>query len=196
MSILQASDSPYNTLHNTLNFPNYGNAYTNCVDPGVTGSAYPCKNSMSPWQYNYKFITMGHIQDLGYNIGPLNHGAFKFLLHELQDPAYNPYLVGSYVIPTTLVSTNDFYQAWGDLLRGFSTSVSSCGTTVNLQTYADWYYSLPACGSTDYPHMALGAASFLVTYHINDGALLGANAWTWISTHVTGSYLQWDILPR
>jgi hypothetical protein len=218
VTILTNPDSPYNRLTNTLHFPNYGNSYSNCSDSSLVPQTDPesCHNSMSPWQYSYKFNVMGHIQELGFPIGPLNQTAFTFLLHMIQDPAFNPFLVGAYANPTILNSSHDYYQTWAELLNGWSTNLtwgqagcSGTSTTVfNLRTYAGWYLNCPGAGSGDsntvapgYPHIAKGAASYLAGLNINDAGLQGVSAWNWMVANVgyqnaVGSNPQYAVLPR
>jgi hypothetical protein len=218
ITLLTNSASIGNRLHNPLHFPNYGNAYSNCSDASLVPQSDPnsCNNSMSPWQYSYKFNVWGHIQELGFSVGPLNQTQFKFLLHMVSDPAYNPYLVGAYVVPVIKNATNDYYQTWADLLNGYNANLGwsqagcsgSSSTVFNLRTYQGWYLDCPGTGSGDsnvvapgYPHIAKGAASYLAGLNINDGSLLGVNAWNWMVANVgyqsgVGANPQYAILPR
>lgn len=201
----------FTTLTNPLVFTSWGNASTGCGESHVTPAgnpAFQCINSNSPWQNGFLFVEYGHIQELGFPIGPLNQKSMKFLLHMLQDPAFNPYLSSTYVMPTIRNSTNDFYQNWGDVLSGFATAWSCGGTTYNLQTFQGWAENCSSSGSGDsnlgspgYPHIMQGAASYLAGLGVNDGPLLGLNAWNWMVSHVGfqtgfGVNPQFAILPR
>jgi hypothetical protein len=199
-----------NRLKNTLNFPNWGNSYTNCNDGRLnqSGDSYACVNSNAPWQMHYKFNVLGHIQELGFPIGALNQALFRFLLHMVEDPAFNPWLSGTYIMPIVQKSTNDYYQTWGDLLRGFSTSYVCDGVNYNPRTYQGWIENCGSSGSGDtnvsspgYPHIAKAAASYLAGFNITDGSLRGSDAWNWMvanvgSQNLVGMNPQYALLPR
>ena len=210
VTLLTNPNNPYNTLHNTLNYPNYGNSYSSCTDPSLVAASdpYACANQNAPWMINYKLNVLGHIQELGFPIGPLNQTQFKFLLHQIEDPAYNPFLVGAYEMPVIRSSANDYFQSWSDVLNGFSTTFTCGGMTFNLRTYQGWALNCPGSGSGDsnptapgYPHIAKGAASYLAGLNINDASLSGVNAWNWMVANVgyqnsVGANPQFAILPR
>ena len=191
-------------LTNPLHLMNIGNAgdcgsETHLLQTG----AYVCENDDRPWEHHYKYGVLGHIQELGFPIGPLNQVQFLELLHMVQDPAFNPWLVGVYNMPTLRASTNQYYQTWADMLQDYNPAYTACGGTRNFQTMTGW----PECGSNDsdftdpgYPHIAKGAVAYLAQFNVNDGALLGVNAWNWMVANVTesgaGANPQWEVLPR
>jgi hypothetical protein len=158
--------------------------------------------------YGYKFNVMGHIQELGFNVGPLNQTQFVFLLHMIADPSFNPWMTGSYRVPVKYNSTGMFFQTWADVLLGYATAMPCGSGTINLRTYTGWPGNCPGAGSGDsntggpgYPHILKGAASYLAGLNVNDGALLGVNAWNWMVANVgyqngVGSNPQFAVLPR
>lgn len=197
---------------NPLHFAGNGDYYAGCgtSEPLLTKVPDPFAVDAcdSPWMIGYKLNVMGHIQELGFPIGPLNNAQFKILLHGLQDPAFNPWLMGDYRIPVIRHTTATFFQTWADVLSGYASSFV-CGSagTINLRTYQGWVGNCSNDGTGDnnygapgYPHIIKGAASYLAGLGINDGSLLGLNAWNWIVAHVNASGVlgnpQYVLLPR
>ena len=208
-------DQPTQPLHNTLNFPNYGdpqgNQNTDAEMVLPAGNNEQCLNDNSPWMYGYKWNVMGHLQELGFSVGPLNQVQFKFLLHMILDPASNPWLVAAYRQPVIRQTTGDYYQTWADVLAGYNPTYSCPGSSgaQNLQTYQGWYLdNCPQSGAGDsntgapgYPHIMKGAASYLAGLSISDGALSGLTAWNWMAANVgfqngIGANPQFAVLPR
>lgn len=70
----------------------------------------------SPWMYNYLIIEIGRAYELGFT---KSEGLLKYVCHYLggmlTDPAYNPYLIMEYRIPTIRKHpTNDSILEWFD----------------------------------------------------------------------------------
>ena len=104
-----------------INFPGPNPLYIDSTgnDSNITESKFVLQaDSYAPvlqdafYQHAYKFQVMGHIQDLGFNIGKLNETAFKFVLHVLADPDFNPWLINSDEFPTVRKSTRHMYDSW------------------------------------------------------------------------------------
>jgi hypothetical protein len=195
-------------IPNPLHFMDAATIAVDCSDPEFVPSTDPyyCSRADSAWMYGYKYNVLGHIQELGFGIGPLNQTQFLWLLHVLQDPAFNPWLSGAYEIGVRRTSTNGYYQAWGDVLNAYNTAYKDpCGHTYSLRTATVW---MTLCGQGDsdvsnpgYPHIMKGAASYLAGLNVNDGALSGVSAWNWMVANVgyqnaTGANPQYVVLPR
>jgi hypothetical protein len=191
---------------NPLHFMNEGEGIGQCDDPRLVapGTPYAGGRCHRPWMMGYKFHVLGHMQELGFPIGQLNQTQFLVLLHMIKDPAFNPWLSFSYVMPVIQNSTNTYFQTWGDVLLGYSTSFpDACGPTYNLRTVTNWSEcSSSVADFTDpgYPHIMKGSASYLAAWGVNDGALTGQAAWTWMVTNVgsggAGVNPQFEVLPR
>jgi hypothetical protein len=110
-----------------LHFVDYGDGDGNQCDPTLncTGS-YAVKDDNSPWMVGYKWMSTGHQQEIGLPIAALNQVTLKFLLHQILDSAFNPYLVGAYRFGSQRTSTNNFFQSWSDMLQAYSTSTNPC----------------------------------------------------------------------
>ena len=171
----------------------------------------------SPFMNLYYLNALGRMAELGLSESAgMAAPHFNWLIHNLQDATYNPYLVGAYVNPIQRVSTNTYYQTWAEELLAFSTTYSPGGTgdqctaTYNLRTHQGW---MP-CGGIDnsndvapgYPWIAVGAASYLPLYGNQDGLDVTA-AYGWIAnaaqnappangTANIGNNPQYQILPR
>jgi hypothetical protein len=197
-------------LPNPLHFLNYGD-YGVCSPPDPrlvpASDPYACATADSQWMYGYKYNVVGHIQELGFGIAPLNQVQFLNLLHMIADPAFNPWLVGEYRVPAQRNSPKGYFQNWGAVLNGYSTTYKdACGNTFNLRTVTMWTINLCGGGDSDtvnpgYPHIEKGAASYLAGLGINDGALSGTSAWNWMVRNVgyqnaVGQNPQYVILPR
>ena len=199
---------------NPLHFPDHGDPYGGGCNGGDTlvppADPYACSYGAIPFEIGYKFGVLGHVQELGFSIGPLNQTVFKFLLHQIEDPAVNPWLVAVYHVPNYRASTNTYFQTWSEYMLGFN-SAALCGgngsATINWRTIQGWNGTCNG-GSSDadvnapgYPHILRSAASYLAGFGINDGPLLGVNAWNWMVANVgyengVGVNPQWEILPR
>ena len=197
-------------FNNPLRFFNAGGIFTQpCspVDPHFVPANDPlaCFTADAPWEIGYALNVVGHIQELGFAIGPLNVVQFTHLLHQVSDPAYNPYLAGAYQYPVQRKTTSQYYQTWADLKNAFTTAWNDgCGNTYNLRTVNVWTENCGGGGDQNtsapgYPHIMRGASSYLAGLAIDDGPLLGANAWTWMNTHVqpgSGANPVYIVLPR
>ena len=199
------------SLQNPLHFTNVGANYTDVCsrnDPHFVPQSDPkaCLTSDSTYMLHYKYNVLGHIEELGFGITAVNRAMFLNLLHMIQDPAFNPWLVGSYLNPVQLKAGSTYYQNWADVLNAYSTAWNDgCGHTYNLRTITSWTDECGGGGATNttapgYPHIAKGAASYLAGWDLNDGPLLGANAWAWMVANVNpqgnGSNPTYIVLPR
>src|SRR5579883_1896167 len=199
-----------NPLHFIDHGDPYGGGCGGVDDLVASGDPYACSYGDSSFEYGYKYGVLGHMQELGFPVGPLNQVVFTNLLHQILDPSVNPWLVAVYHMPVYRASTNTYYQSWPEYMLGFTTS-AVCGNgsnaTINWRTITGWNGTCNG-GSSDsdvtspgYPHIMRGAASYLAGWGVNDGSLLGVNAWNWMVANVgyesqTGINPQWEILPR
>jgi len=199
------------SLSNPLHFTNVGANYTDVCsrnDAHFVPQSDPkaCLTSDSTYMLHYKYNVLGHIEELGFGITAVNRAMFLNLLHMIADPAFNPWLVGSYLNPVQIKSTGSYYQNWADVLSAYSTAwPDGCGHTYNLRTIMSWSDECGGGGATNttapgYPHLAKGAASYLAGWNLDDGPLTGANAWAWMVANVNpqgnGSNPTYIVLPR
>lgn len=144
----------------------------------------------APWTYSQNLLVLGHLEELGFPIGPLRRYLAVNLLHQLQDPEYNPYLSAAYVMPVVRASDQRFFQTWREVLQAWRP---------DHQTIRTWPGN--DAGDVDYgwPHITRAAASFLPG--IEDGDLQGAKAWNWIHKTLGNQPGQnanpkWALVPR
>jgi len=150
-------------------------------------------NGDSPWMENYQQIVMGHLVELGFPIQAVQNTIAVHLLHQLQDPSYNPYLAESYRIPTKDINQL-YFTSWAAIKSGFQSSTANSFQTINDAEHG-------------YVYIARGAAAFLGG--IQDAGLQGVNAFNWIvsttaatpGSSVNGIPLinenpKWAMVPR
>lgn len=198
-------------LSNPLQFMNAGGDFTSLCQPVADNHLVPagdplaCYTSDAPWMAGYKYNVLGHLEELGFALGPLNRAVFLNLLHAAVDPAFNPYLTGAYREPVQRASTLSYYQSWADVLNAFSTAwPDGCGKTYNLRTVTEWTENCGGGGDYNtsapgYPYIMRGAVSYLAGWNLNDGPLKGADAWNWFQTHLqagNGTNPVYIVLPR
>lgn len=150
------------------------------IDPAEAYSA------TSPWMQNFLIYGLGRAQELGYPTDTLLSWVGSNLIGQLTDPDYNPYLSGSYRMPTAKKDPRRWYQSWAETMTGFldsAVTVSGFNTTsVNDVQHG-------------YPYIALSATSMVAN---QPG---GAQAWNWISGKLLGNPLlnanpKWALVPR
>ena len=176
-------------LSNPLHTPDAGNVYnTEGLDTTkvVTGD--------SPWMINYQHIVYGHLAELGFPIQAVAQTASIHLLHQLQDPGYNPYMAESYRIPMRSIS-GQYFQDWPSILGAFLPTA----IRTSIQTANDAEHG--------YIYIARAAASFLGG--VQDDGLEGLSAFNWIvsttaataNSKVSGLPVindnpKWALVPR
>jgi hypothetical protein len=142
----------------------------------------------SAWQFHFNYLVWGHMEELGFPIRPLRVAGLKFVLHELRDPEFNPYLTSAYIIPIG-PAKDTYFHTWGQVLDGYQDSFKYTKTW--LEGVGD-----PELG---YGAIAMAAASYLTD--VNDGNLRGAEAWQWIRDNLPRQELfnenpKWALTPR
>jgi hypothetical protein len=180
---------------NPLHFTSVGFDYDSFPnDPAFVGAEDPNAPMLADrlYQVAYKFVVMGHIRELGF---PASGACamFKFGINLLANPAFNPWLVEAYTVPTAGKANRMFYQDWPTLLAAFRPNIRS------TRRFPD-----PASDDNNvidpgYPHLWKAAAAYFVG--MQDGHIAGADAWHWLSTNVRqqGRMVwnpQYALLPR
>jgi hypothetical protein len=161
--------------------------------PGV------CTMQDAFYQWAYKFDVHGHLQDLGFPVGPLNSRLFSVTIHLFADPAFNPWLANSDEI-CTQDADGQVFTSWAAIRSAFRSAYTpETGSQVNLQAVSGWWDPASDDKAGDgYPHMWQAAASY-VTNLTADG-LSGQAAWDWSLAHVSRTPLaenpQYAIVPR
>ncbi len=160
-----------------------------------------------PWMQNFTVYALGRATEMGFKSDALLSWIAPWLIGQITDPHYNPFLTASYYLPKGLGNLPGYYdplpgqtyfQTWAQVLTELDT----------LDAHGQWNQPLsnfngqfPGYSITDfqggYGTIARAATSFLAS---ETG---GANAWNWMYTNAylpqqsnfhTGP--QWDLLPR
>jgi hypothetical protein len=136
---------------------------------------------------NYGHTVYGHLAELGFPIQAVQRTTLIHLLHQLQDPSYNPFLADSYRIPTKDAS-GQYFTDWASIKAGY---ISPNKTAFDPNNTTDSEHG--------YAYIARAAASFLIG--IQDGNLSGANAWAWLmantpNQNVLNDNPKWALVPR
>lgn len=152
-------------------------------------------SASQPWTLNFNGAVWSETADMGFAAArPLaNWWLSKHLLHEVLDPAYNPYLTGLYYEPVMSGSFascggspavgTPFFQTWADMKNAFVPAT---------QAYADFNYATVQA-EWAYPLIALATASFLP--NVRDGALSGQAGYAWMKAKVPNQNLTM-LVPR
>lgn len=152
------------------------------------------------WMYSFVAYSLGRAAELGYNTTPLVNWAGYQFVGMLTDPGYNPWLIGSYITPTTKLSGPAHYTSFADLKSAYVTSVQNetgFGTSDILETnngeqYNGNGWTQPFAAATSYMTNLTG----------------GGPAWAWINANLEPAIggngcgstalcdLKWAIVPR
>jgi hypothetical protein len=179
--------------------------------PESTGlNGYPEKSSFagastSPWMVQYLIYALGRAKDLGYPSQALLAWIAPWIIDEVTDPGYNPYLVASYRQPT-VQANGQYFTTWAAVKAAMCTSTADgCSTNASAQTaqtfdqpvnpYGLCAFNANGDGACSAPYEA-GMAIAQVADQPN-----GSTAWNWIySTAMNNSALnsnpKWAIIPR
>lgn len=141
----------------------------------------------SPWMANFLYITLGHIEELGYPVGPWKTALLGGLLDRLTHPDCNPYAIFAYRMPL-LDKNGKYLQSCSALMNAYLPEVRS----------ASKVFGGAGDVSNGYPFIAYAATSFLPGLQRNGRE--GKQAWEWIKPLVnTGLFNydpKWAIIPR
>lgn len=145
----------------------------------------------APWWFNYFHQVIGHMDELGFPIRPVQDTALKHLLGQLQSPDYNPWLVGHYRIPVRDKTTQDFISSWARLRSGYEQP--------NITGWPPDTY--PEDGTGSYPAIARAAATFMVAHNVTENGWSAQAGYDWLEAHMNlsilnGEGLIWALAPR
>lgn len=151
----------------------------------------------APWQDHLNIMVNGHIEELGYSkIAPLRKAEVALIIHEAADPAYNPYLSGSYHAPAAQQdgvcnSSTSWVQKWADMYAAW--------TPAGISGAAAYFTSTAGDADFGYANIARAAGSYGTD--VTDGEISGQAAWTWLYANANNrvalaSNPKWALLPR
>ena len=143
-----------------------------------------------PWQIHFMIYALGRAKELGFATGPLLTWLAPVVTNELTNPAYNPYLAASFMMPTLqkLQAGDQYFGNWTAERSAFVASFEA-----NAQADFVSQLSDPNHG---YPMICMAAAA-MAAAEPN-----GAAAWTFIQQQVVAPAVslndnpKWAILPR
>lgn len=156
---------------NPLRFPESGG--TDLVDASVMDPAQ-VQMAGSPWQQHLMHMSLGWIEDMGYEeVKPLRQALMANLIEQLQHPDYNPTLAAAYRVPIRRKPDGLFFDSWAAVRSAFNEPLRS------EMRFAD-----SRLGSGfGYPYMMAGASSFGYGQKTASG-FDGIRAWLWARSSV------------
>jgi hypothetical protein len=147
--------------------------------------------SQAPWQVNWIIYALGRAREYGYGTSGLLEWVGPWLISQLTDVNYNPWLVGAYRMPA-VKTPSTWFATWADMKASFcssqATGCNNLGTSTNAQTattfdppinrYSTGCALSPmgdgACGAPFFAGMAMSYLTSLTN---------GAAAWNWINAN-------------
>lgn len=151
------------------------------VDPAKTFS------TTGPWMNYIILSSLGIMDELGFPARPLRLNFGKYLVGQLTDPAFNPYLVDVYYMPSGPAKGKN-YDSWAEVLDAFRPAVASTRRFTAVGS-ADFHYGF----------IALAALSVLTDVDMNGKS--GQDTYLWLKNNYPGQSLlndnpKWAIVPR
>jgi hypothetical protein len=191
--------TPMWTWANTRGLPRYGPSVpaTRFIRAGdgfneknFIASTTTVKSVEAPWMVNFLIYSLGRARELGYPADPMLMWMSGWLFGQTLDPAYDPYLIATYVMPVT-DQDSVFFNDWATVKGRFSDPFISDGRTY---THEAWFNSNLGLDH-GYGLIAATAASMAARH---PG---GQDAWNWFKSHAYdkvafSSNPKWAILPR
>jgi len=185
-----------NSLPNPLRFFGQGVSYDNITIDQV------------PWMQNFSVYALGRAAEMGFKSDSLLAWIAPWLIGQITDPGYNPFLTASYYIPKGEGNTPGYsdplpgqlyYQTWAQVLTKLDT----------LDAHDQWNQPLSNFYTGQFPGYTIsdlqggygGFARCATSFLASEPG--GAKAWNWMYTNAylpqqsnfhTGP--QWDVMPR
>ena len=144
----------------------------------------------TPWEANFLHVVMGYIEDLGFpQVRPMRMRVATNLLHQLQDPKFNPYLAAEYRTPERRLPDQAFYDNWADVRRGYLPALQDM----------EAFPAPRLTGADSYPYILKAAASY-ITMLRDDSGLSGQAGYEWITSKLRHDLYAtdptWALVPR
>lgn len=170
-------------LNNPLNIVDFDEyADFQAIDQSKTKFIVP------QWQVHMFSVVLGHLEELGFPVTKYKEAVYRHNIGQLQDPTYDPWLIGNYRSPAVMVSTNSFPATFAEMKGGYLASEQVRSTWESGDTDPD----------SGYPFYALAAASFYPG--LSAGSYTGQGAWNWLNSRVNTAMLnenpKWAFAPR
>jgi len=153
------------------------------IDTSITYAAE------SPWMEHFVLFALGRAEELGHPAAAVRNYLGAYVVGELTDPGYNPYLIAQMRMPSLRLSDQGYFPTWAALKTGYRASAVAAAET-------DFKSSL-GIGDTEhgYPNIALAAASYV------KGLPSGNAAWSFMETNALSNPLlnknpKWALVPR
>lgn len=153
------------------------------MDSSVVKSAY------STWTHNYLALAFKNAQEMGFETYPLLSWLSLFQLGQMNDPGYNPWLIGIYMTPSNKLPDGQWFQTWADVKAAF---------LPQYQTLTAWPDDATVT-YTDHPYDLIARAA-LATMTDQPG---GSQAWSNINQMIGPDLLsnlnddpKWGIVPN
>ena len=184
-----------------------GGVSNNLCNYPVQSGIQPNVGCTSPWMVQYMIYALGRAKDLGYPSQALLSWVAPWIISQVTDPTFNPYLVSMYRQPT-VQANGQYFTTWASILATVCNSVgtgcvSGAGGT-NAQTVTTWAAPTNefncALSTTGDGNCSSALEAGMAIAQVADQPN-GAAAWNWIYTNamslssINGDP-KWDIIPR
>jgi hypothetical protein len=140
----------------------------------------------APWMFHYNIVNWGHLVELGFPARKTLEANSAFLIGEVLDPGYNPYLTEAYILPVRMVGQRGFFTNWAQVKSAFQPD------------YAERRMMTALSAENGYAYVALAAGSFIVPFTYN--SMKGADAYDWLQENIPRTGMRenpkWAIIPR
>ena len=169
-------------------------------------SSQDCTKILSgtqPFTQYYLMYALQQVYELGYpQIFAAKNAFFKNELHQILDPAYNPFLTATYYYGEQPIGStnscaawapaNPFFTSWGSVLKSFTSARQAASSFAQVSSDV-------TAVEGGYHILALGGAAFLPG--IDDAGLSGQEAYNWMVANVPSQNLlpnipKWATVPR
>ncbi len=142
------------------------------------------------WQTFVAILPYGLMSELGFPGDPIRTHLGLFLVNQLVDPSFNPYLIDAYVMPSSPAAGVAF-QNWGEVLAGFREA---------KQKSTHFQQTGKLAAEFGYGYIALSVGSFLTDLQGNGGKT-GLDGYNWLKKRypqqdLLNSNPKWAIVPR
>ncbi len=180
-----------------LGFPDWND------NSAEVSSTYGMDNTLTehinaPWMLGYKFISIGHLLELGLPLKAMADKEARVSIGVLSHPAYNHALAANYHMPVRMLASSDrFAVSWPEVLSGWSSSWQS-------RSIEDMYPSGDASVNQSHPYTGIIQSGVSFFHDLRYGQSSGEAAWNWGVGNFPGQnqvaggvlYPQWRMMPR
>ena len=140
-----------------------------------------------PWMNNFMLYALGRAEELGFEVSQLKDWAGVWLVEQLTNPGFNPYLCAAYSQPQRRRSDGRYFETWEEVFDAYCADLQNDPERGFVGTNND-----PEHG---YTNIAMAASSFYTNLPN------GQAAWEWIRNNAANNPRlidnpKWALIPR